>query len=180
MKNRSRRCPGGPKWPELALRGAKAPPKGGQGVPKWPQGGLKGAPDGAKRGPRDAKRGTWGLILIRKWLEVRQNRCLGGRNSENMDFAKNMKNHCFSLFFHGFWRVRGIRIHGNLKNLPKIGLEFDFLQKISGISEEIRKMRQKRRPKGAQGAAKGAQKGYDAHRTQTDGPKFGGKSSPED
>ena len=66
LKNRSRRCPGGPKWPELTPGGAKAPPKGGQGVPKCPQGGPKGAPDGAKRGPREAKWGPWGRIEVKK------------------------------------------------------------------------------------------------------------------
>ena len=44
MKNRSSSCPGGPKWAELARRGAKTPPKGGQGVPIWSQGVPKGAP----------------------------------------------------------------------------------------------------------------------------------------
>ena len=55
MRNHSSWCLGGPKWPELALRGAEAPPEGGQGVPKCSQGGPEGAPDGAKRGTRETK-----------------------------------------------------------------------------------------------------------------------------
>ena len=99
MKNRSRKCPRGPKRPDLDPRGAKAPPKGGQGVLKWHQREAEGCQNGpkeAQRSPRWRQEGPKGgqmtPFMAKRGEKGFRNRCQGTKKSENTDFVKTKKN----------------------------------------------------------------------------------------
>ena len=67
------------------------------------------------------------------------------------------------------------------KIYPESVWNLDFYKKKSAeFPKKSEKMKQKMRPKGAQGAAKGAQKCHEHPQRSVDVSNFGARSSPED
>ena len=56
----------------------------------------------------------------------------------------------------------------------------NFYKKSAEFPPKMEKMRQEMRPKGAQGAAKGALNAYDTEQRSGNVSNFGARSSPED
>ncbi len=84
-----------------------------------------------------------------------QNRCKGGKNSENIDLVKNNERLLFFICFS--WFLEGQR-HQNSWKFVKFLKDRFGIQLFTENEQNFRrnlKIKQKRRPKDAQGAAKG-------------------------
>ena len=86
-------------------RGAKVAPRRPKRSPRWRQEGHKGGqmrPLGAKRSEKGSP-----------------NRCQGGKNTENIDFTKTLKNLGFPQVFHGFHEIRVFTLFPSLEPISE-------------------------------------------------------------